>query len=43
MRCRPHSWISWIADWKLQAFALFLTFIGTLSKVVPEYLRFLTP
>ena len=42
MRSRRRSWISGIPDWKLQAFALTLAFLGSLSKVLPEYWRFLT-
>ena len=43
MRSHRRSWISGIPDWKLQAFALTLAFLGALSKALPEYLRFLTP
>ena len=39
MRYR-RSWISGIPDWKLQAFALTLAFLGALSKAIPEYFAF---
>jgi len=32
--------ISRIPDWKLQAFALTLAFLGALSKAIPAYLEF---
>ena len=40
MRSRRRSWISAIPDWKLQALALTLAFLGGLSKAIPAYFDF---
>ena len=40
MRSHRRSRLSEIPDWKLQAFALTLAFIGGLSKAIPAYLNF---
>ena len=40
MRSYRRSWLSEIPDWKLQAFALTLAFLGALSKAIPEYFAF---
>ena len=42
MRSHRRSWISGIPDWKLQAFALTLAFLGALPKAIPAYLDFFT-
>ena len=40
MRSHRRSRVSGIPDWKLQAFALTLAFLGALSKAIPTYFAF---